>query len=200
MGDVEGTRATAAETGECNATGHLHGCGVCDGADIRRCGGRAQTPSAPATVVASNAQPIQIGSLALTVQHADLDSTYNSIYNETPPAAHGVYILLTVKATNVGSSPVDSSALIYGEHPYDDILLRDQQGRTFSLDSISMSYIEPFQQVPEKFQPGLSYKVYLSFDVPINALSGLTVMINQTPLLLDPPVWANPPATATAAS
>lgn len=156
-------------------------------------GGQAQTPAATPTVVT-----VKIGDLELTVVDAEFDFSYRSIYQETPPAAHGVYILLTVKVMNIGSSPIDAFPLTYGESPYDEITLRDRQNRTFSLDSISMEYIESFQKLPNKLQPGLSYQVYLSFDVPIDTLSDLSLVVGQTVIPLDLQLSLSPPATATA--
>jgi len=64
-------------------------------------------------------------------------------------------------------------------------MLRDDQGRTFSVDNEALGFEYGSQDLPSQLQPGITYKPIIPFDVPSDA-KGFTLLLggNENPLNL----------------
>lgn len=120
----------------------------------------------PATPVAT---PAAVQHLPITMQVPPFEVTITGVTRATTvgefmtATARGVYVVVNLTLLNTGNEPADyiSSAVFQGA------TLRDDQGRTFSLDHLAS--ISASKDSGTSFQPGLTYQVALAFDVPPDA-------------------------------
>lgn len=94
--------------------------------------------------------------------------------------ARGVFIVVDTSVLNISKAP----AAIIGAD-LSKVLLRDRQGRTFSLDIPGT--VAASTDLLSQLQPGLTYDVALVFDVPPDA-SGFTLVVGgqEVPLPATP--------------
>ena len=101
--------------------------------------------------------PVRSGDFKITITkvRTGVKSVGGKYFGEK---AQGQYVLVSLKATNVG----DDAEYISG----DDVKLIDKKGREFSVDSMASIHVSNNNPLMEEINPGNTSKGTLAFDVP----------------------------------
>ncbi len=128
-------------------------------------GGGGRTPTAEA----EEAKTYEIGETIelqdqyeITVTGVELAPSITTDFASA--TARGVYVLVYMTIVNQGSEP--------GAFPWDDTVIIDESGRSYGYDYEPASALLIRDQgisVYEELQPGLSYDLIASYDVPADA-------------------------------
>jgi hypothetical protein len=107
--------------------------------------------------------------------------------------ARGVFVVLRLAVVNAGLEPV-------ARFPWWSLRLRDGAGRLFTpQESATLAYVAGDRTLdrPEAYQPGLTYREAVVFDVPPDA-SGWRLQADDGSLDLPVPAFAPPVGTPAA--
>ena len=120
------------------------------------------TPVADQPDDEASTEPTRFGDWEITVTSTELSQGFATYSEQKPP--RGVYVVIALTLTNMGLAP--------NTFPYDDLILVDGAGRSFSLDSEGTIYWQSGNNdlsLYSDLQPGLSYDAAILFDGPADA-------------------------------
>ncbi len=158
----------------------------------------AAITAVPTPAPATPAGPLGAG-WQVTIAKATRTASLTDPASPTPVQARGVYLVLRLNVVNSGLTPVT-------RFPWWTLRVRDGAGRFFTPQqgaTVTYAANAPDLDRPEAFQPGLTYRAAVVFDVPATA-GGLRLQAQDGSLDLPLPaaVQANgtPEGTPSAAA
>lgn len=158
------------------------------GAGLNWAGPSAARVLRPFTTSGEQGEKLQLRTFTVTVQNSRAAATVQS--GDTAVQTQGAWVILRVRVTaNTEPTPIGYAAL------------RDHAGRTYLATS---RLAQPLLNGKRTFQPGISLEGEVVFEVPKDALDGLTAIfasradqLGQEPLALDAMAEVDLPGLST---